>query len=85
MKNSEIKMDKAEDGKTEIQEELDRDAFWFTLKPMGELFDIDSDTIGLHQKNKFEPEVLQEHSTTEEYSVVECFYNRSNRRNYIPL
>ena len=37
---------------------------------MSELFGKDSDTIGLHLKNIFNSEELQENSTTEEYSVV---------------
>lgn len=70
MNNSEIKIYKAEDGKTEIQVKLDQDTVWLSQRQMGELFDKDSDTIGLHLKNIFESEELQEHSTTEEYSVV---------------
>lgn len=70
MNNSEIKIYKAEDGKTEIQVKLDHDTVWLTQRQMGELFDKDSDTIGLHLKNIFESEELHEHSTTEYSSVV---------------
>ena len=40
------------------------------LKEMVELFDKDSDTIGLHLKNVYESGELDEISTTEKYPVV---------------
>ena len=68
--NSEIKIYKAPDGKTEIQVKLDNDTVWLSQKQMAELFDKDSDTVGLHLKNIYDSEELVENSTTEEYSVV---------------
>lgn len=38
---------------------------------MAELFEKDSDTIGLHLKNIYKSEELDENSTTDKYSVVQ--------------
>tara|TARA_R110002126_G_scaffold32667_1_gene103332 strand:+ start:397 stop:543 length:147 start_codon:yes stop_codon:yes gene_type:complete len=38
---------------------------------MAELFDKDSDTIGLHLKNIFKTKELDKKVTTEKYSVVQ--------------
>jgi len=38
---------------------------------MAQLFDKDSDTIGLHLKNIYQSGELEEHTTTEESSVVQ--------------
>ncbi len=47
---------------------------------MAELFDKDSDTIGLHLKNIFKTGELDEKSTTEKYSVVQQEGNRKVKR-----
>jgi len=70
MNNSEIKIYKAEDGKTEVQVKLDHDTVWLSQKQMAELFGKDSDTIGLHLKSVFKSGELDEFSTTEFSSVV---------------
>jgi prophage maintenance system killer protein len=70
MNNSEIKIYKAEDGKTEIQVKLDNETVWLSQKQMAELFGKDSDTIGLHLKSVFKSGELDEFSTTEFSSVV---------------
>jgi len=70
MENSEIKIYKTLDGKTSIEVKLEKDTVWLSQKQMAELFDKDSDTIGLHLKNIFKSRELEEFSTTEKYSVV---------------
>lgn len=47
---------------------------------MGLLFDKDTDTIGLHLKNIYKEQELDENSTTELFSVVQ---KEGNRNNYI--
>jgi hypothetical protein len=47
---------------------------------MAELFDKDSDTIGLHLKNIYKSGELEEISTTEKYSVVRQEGKRKVRR-----
>ncbi len=47
---------------------------------MSELFEKDTDTIGLHLKNIFRSGELDEDSTTEESSVVQLEGNRKVKR-----
>ena len=44
---------------------------WLSQKNMGLLFDTSTDNIGLHLKNIYSEEELNEISTTEDYSVVQ--------------
>lgn len=61
---------KREDGKSEFQVKLVGETIWLSQKQMAELFDKDSDTIGLHLKNIYKSGELEEDSTTEYFSVV---------------
>lgn len=47
------------------------ESVWLSQKQMSELFDKDTDTIGLHLKNIFNENELEETSTTEIFSVVQ--------------
>ena len=57
-----------------------KESVWLSQKQMAELFDKDTDTIGLHLKNIFSDSELDESSTTEFFSVVQQEGNRSIRR-----
>ena len=82
MAASEVTIFQLEDGKTEIQVKLENDTVWLSQKQMAELFDKDSDSIGLHLKNIFETGELEETATTEEFSVVQkVIINLINRSN----
>ena len=70
MENSGIKIFKTENGNTSIEVKLEKETVWLSQRQMAELFDKDSDTIGLHLKNIYNSEELDELSTTEKYSVV---------------
>ena len=70
MENSEIKIYKTDEGKTSIEVKLEKETVWLSQKQMAELFEKDSDTIGLHLKNIYKSGELEEISTTEKYSVV---------------
>ncbi len=70
----------SEDGQTQIDVRLDVDTVWLSQKQMSELFEKDSDTIGLHLKNIYKSEELDEDSTTEKYSVVRKEGNRKVKR-----
>ncbi|TAJ13094.1 type II toxin-antitoxin system death-on-curing family toxin [Marinilabiliaceae bacterium JC017] len=70
MENSEIKIYKTPEGNTSIEVKLEKETVWLSQKQMAELFDKDSDTIGLHLKNIYKSKELEEISTTEKYSVV---------------
>ena len=68
------------DDKPSIEIRLDNDTIWLNQRQMAELFDKDSDTIGLHLKNIFKTKELDKKVTTEKYSVVQKEGNRNVRR-----
>jgi flagellin-specific chaperone FliS len=70
MKNSEIKIYKTPEGNASIEVNLEKETVWLSQKQMAELFDKDSDTIGLHLSNIYKTGELDEISTTEKYSVA---------------
>jgi len=80
MPNSEIKIFQSEDGNTEVQVKFDNETVWLSQKQMAQLFDKDSDTIGLHLKNIYSSRELSESSTAEESSVVQIEENRKVKR-----
>ena len=80
MSNSNIEIYQSEDGQTEVIVKLDRETVWLSQKQMSQLFDKDTDTIGLHLKNIFKSGELDENSTTEESSVVQNEGNRNVKR-----
>ncbi len=68
------------EGEQTIEVKLSQDTVWLSQKQMSEIFDKDTDTIGLHLKNIFESGELQEDSTTEKSSVVQIEGNRKVKR-----
>ena len=80
MKNSEIKIYKTPNGETSIEVKLEKETVWLSQKQMAELFDKDSDTIGLHLRNIYKLGELDEESTTEKYSVVQKEGKRNVKR-----
>ncbi len=77
----EIEIYKANDLKIEVRVQFEKDTVFLSQKQMAELFDKDTDTIGLHLKNIFLEEELDEDSTTEFFSVVQKEGNRKVKRN----
>ena len=69
------------DNQIVVQVRFDHDTVWLNQKQLGELFEKDSDTIGLHLKNIFLEEELDEYSTTELFSVVQKEGKREVKRN----
>jgi len=80
MNDSAIQIFRTQDGQTEIQVKLEKDTVWLTQKQIAELFEKDSDTIGLHLNNIFKSGELEENSTTEKYSVVQTEGPRKVKR-----
>ena len=80
MKESAIQIYRLDNGATEIEVKLDQDTIWLSQKQIAELFDKDSDTIGLHLKNIYSTGELEDFSTTEDYSVVQKEGTRNARR-----
>lgn len=68
------------DDKPSIEIRLDNDTIWLNQRQMSELFDKDTDTIGLHLKNIFATKELDKGATTEKYSVVQKEGNRHVKR-----
>lgn len=69
--NSEILLYQTEDGLTKIEVALENETVWLTGRQMAELFQKDSDTIGLHIRNIYKESELTESTTTEKNSVVQ--------------
>ncbi len=69
-----------DDGQTQIEVRLEKDTILLSQAQMAELFDKNSDTIGLHLKNIYNSGELEELSTTEESSVVRQEGKRQVRR-----
>jgi hypothetical protein len=65
----------------EVRVDNEKDTIWLTQKQMGILFEKDTDTIGLHLKNIFAEQELDEVSTSELFSVVQKEGNRNVKRN----
>ncbi|MEX2410247.1 MAG: RhuM family protein [Candidatus Paceibacterota bacterium] len=80
MPESVIVIYKSAEESTEIQVRLESDTIWLSQKQMADLFEKDTDTIGLHLKNIFQTGELDEKSTTEEYSVVQKEGSRKVKR-----
>jgi len=80
MTESEIKIYKTDDGQTKIDVKFDNETVWLTQKQMAQLFDKDSDTIGLHLKNIYQSGELDGLATTEDSSVVQQEGKRQVKR-----
>lgn len=70
-----------QDGKTQIEVKFDVETVWLNQKQMSDLFEKDTDTIGLHLKNIFAEDELEESATAEFFSVVQKEGNREVKRN----
>jgi len=80
MENSEIKIYQSENGRTEVQVKFDNETVWLSQKQMAQLFDKDVDTIGLHLRNIYKTDELEEIATTEDSSVVQLEGKRKVKR-----
>jgi len=79
-KKNEIIIYTTPDGKETFEVNLKKDTVWLSQKQMAELFEKNTDTIGLHIKNIFSTKELNENSTTDKYSVVQMEGNRKVER-----
>ena len=77
---SSIEIYQAEDGQTQVDVRFEQDTFWLSQKQMADLFEKDTDTIGLHLKNIYKEGELDEFSTTEDSSVVQREGKRQVKR-----
>jgi len=81
MDSSKIEIYQSQDGQTEVKVRFENETVWLSQKQMAQLFDKDSDTVGLHLKNIYKSGELDEISTTEESSVVQLEGKRNVKRN----
>lgn len=67
-------------GEDGIEVRVSGESVWLTQKGMAQLFDCSADNVGLHLKNIYQSEELDESATTEESSVVRQEGERSVAR-----
>lgn len=79
--NEEIIIYQEEGQAVEVRLDSQRDTIWLSQAQMAELFDKDTDTIGLHLKNIYKDKELEEGATTEKSSVVRQEGKRQVKRN----
>lgn len=80
MQSKKIIIYKSEYGESTIQVTLENNSIWLSQKQMAELFDKNSDTIGLHLKNVYKTKELDIKRTTDKYSVIQKEGNRNVKR-----
>jgi hypothetical protein len=80
MENGHIVIYQTDSGNPEIQVTLENETLWLSQRLMAELFDKDTDTIGLHIRNIYAEGELDEKATTEVFSVVQKEGERSVKR-----
>lgn len=71
---------KTKDGRSRLEVTLKNNTIWLSQRQMAELFEKDSDTIGLHLKNVYKTHELNMEATTEDFSVVQFEGNRKVKR-----
>ncbi|MDX2496118.1 MAG: virulence protein RhuM/Fic/DOC family protein [Desulfuromusa sp.] len=77
---SDITIYQSDDGQTQLEVQLDKETVWLTQKQMAELFEKNTDTVGLHIRNIYKEGELEPDATTEESSVVQNEGGRSVQR-----
>jgi prophage maintenance system killer protein len=70
-----------ETGELQVRLDVQQETVWLTQAQMAQLFETSSDNVGLHLKNIYAEQELDEQSTTEDFSVVRAEGARQvNRR-----
>jgi len=67
-------------GEVQVEVRLERETVWLTQRQMSDLFDTSPDNVGLHLKNIFADNELEESATTEDFSVVQTEGQRRVQR-----
>ncbi|MHB1400535.1 MAG: hypothetical protein ACYCYJ_17770 [Trichloromonadaceae bacterium] len=60
----EVVLFQSEDGKTALEVQLDHETVWLSQRQMADLFEKDTDTIGLHVRNLYKEGELDREATT---------------------
>ncbi|MCL2153340.1 MAG: virulence RhuM family protein [Oscillospiraceae bacterium] len=69
-----------DDGKVSVDVRFEDETFWVTQKVMGELFNVESNTITYHLQEIFKTEELEESATTRKIRAVRKEGNRNVER-----
>jgi hypothetical protein len=69
-----------EDGRSQIKLRAKDQTVWLTQREMAQLFDVITDSVGLHLKNLFADGELNREATTEESSVIQSEGSREVQR-----
>ncbi len=77
---SQIEIYQTKGGTARIDVRLEGETVWLTQRQMAEIFDKDTDTIGLHIRNVYKEKELDQNATTEESSVVQVEGGRQVQR-----
>ena len=65
------------DDKSTVSVKLEGNTVWLTQRQLSEILDTSTDNIGLHLKNIYATGELVQAATTEDFSVVQHYYNES--------
>ncbi len=79
--SGEILIYQSELGETRLEVRLSGETVWLTQKLMAELFQTTPENIGMHLKNIFEDNELEDTATTKDFLVVRHEGHREVRRN----
>jgi len=63
-----------------VDVKLEKETVWLTQKQMAQLFEKDTDTVGLHIRNLYKEKELDQVATTEDSSVVQSEGGRQIKR-----
>ncbi|MEY3927676.1 MAG: hypothetical protein RJA97_683 [Bacteroidota bacterium] len=80
MNHSEFSIVAPDNQPISISVRFQQETVWLSQRQMADLFEKDTDTIGLHLKNIFREQELDERASTEDYSVVQREGQRSVSR-----
>ncbi len=80
MKENDIKIYEASDGKTTIEVKLNEDTVWLNLNQISELFERDKSVISRHINNIFKEGELERSSTVAKYATVQKEGKRTIKR-----
>lgn len=81
MNRSNIEIYQSEDGKTEINVQIDKESVWLNLNQMAELFNRDKSVISRHINNIFKEKELSRKATVAKYATVQNEGGRNVERN----
>ena len=80
-KNGDIIIYQTDDGLTKIDVKIQNETVWLSQQQMAELYDTTKQNIGLHIRNIFDENELDENSTVKEFLTVQKEGNRNVERN----